>query len=121
MKQETKNDGKDIKTRIEQLDEKKQKLQALPKRLRQYKKSENRRKQNRKFSTNQKKFYQTLNNTEIIVNNSSNITNIEQFWSDIWSNPVQHNRHAQWIQTEINKYSTIEQIPEIRIKLEEVT
>ena len=49
---------------IEQLEEKKQKLQALAKRLRRYKKSENRRRQNQTFNTNQKKFYQTLDGTK---------------------------------------------------------
>lgn len=97
---------------IEQLDEKKQKLQALAKRLRRYKKSENRRKQNQTFSTNQKKFYQTLDNTEITINNPPNITVVEHFWSSIWSNPVQHNRHAQWIHAETDKYNMIQQIPD---------
>lgn len=105
----------------ELLDEKKQKLQALAKRLKRYKKSENRRKQNQLFNTNQKKFYQTLDNLETTVNTPPNIKNVEHFWSSIWSNPIQHNRQAQWIQTETNKYSIIQQMPEIIIKHEEVT
>lgn len=102
------------------LDTKKQKLQALSKRLRRYKKSNQRRKDNKNFETNQKMFYRNLNN-EQKIENPPDINDITQFWKNIWSNPVEHSEHPEWVEVEKEATKDVNEMQKLTIEPDDVT
>ena len=85
----------------EYLDTLKQKLSALAKRLRRYKACTDRKTQNKLFENNEKIFYRQLNNQEHTEGNGVPTKDeITEFWSGIWSQPLEHNIDAPWIEEE---------------------
>ncbi|PZC84738.1 hypothetical protein B5X24_HaOG204286 [Helicoverpa armigera] len=91
----------DPNTQIEHfLDTLKQKLNASASRLRRYITCTNRKTQNAKFYNNERLFYRNLTS-----NNNTNEQNLEtpppeilrEFWANIWENPVEHDKQAEWI------------------------
>lgn len=83
------------------LDTIKQKLNAISSRLRRYLACTQRKKQNATFVNTEKQFYKTLGNfsqinTEIASETPSPQI-LQQFWSGLWENPVQHNADADWL------------------------
>ncbi|KAL1447711.1 hypothetical protein WDU94_005591, partial [Cyamophila willieti] len=102
------------------IDTMKQKLSIYAQRLRNYKKSKERREHNLQFGRNQKIFYKQIKaerpqqmpeNTEIPPDAEA----IEQFWAGIWANEEHYNRTASWIKTIEDEATTIEEMPETRI------
>lgn len=95
----------------EHLDELKQKLAAKSRRLRRYKETTERKLQNSMFRQNEKVFYQQLRpncNFQRENNGAPDQQNLEQYWSDIWSETHHHNSEAHWIKEEINNVQTLE-------------
>jgi hypothetical protein len=100
------------------LDTKKQKLQALSKRLRRYKISNQRRSDNKSFETNQKLFYRNFDKDQTI-HNIPNINEVTQFWKNTWSNPVDHTSQPSSRESEESQH--IDDMPEFIIMSEDVT
>ncbi|CAH2019539.1 unnamed protein product [Acanthoscelides obtectus] len=90
-------------TIVEVLDLLKQRLLALSQRVKRYKKSSQRRKQNILFHRNQRAFYKSVGkeSDRTLQGKTSfpNTEDIRHFWSGIWSNPREH-RTAHWYQQE---------------------
>lgn len=82
------------------LDTIKQKLSLTSNRLKRYINCTNRKTQNKQFKNNEKVFYRNISNSTDNLNNtiSPSIDDQYTFWSNIWSNPIQHNINAEWIQ-----------------------
>lgn len=87
-------------TPIELLDTLKQKLAVYSTRLKRYKESNERRKQNSLFNKNEKLFYKRINTGEEINIIPPTKEELTKFWKDLWSREKKHNEKAQWIQTE---------------------
>ncbi|KAI5716688.1 hypothetical protein M8J76_010645 [Diaphorina citri] len=83
----------------------KQHIAAISKRLRRYNKSHKRRMHNKHFTRNEKRFYANLEKQ----NNPNNYYSppqqdqVIEYWKNIWSNPVQHNKNATWIKEEVER------------------
>ncbi|CAH2018605.1 unnamed protein product [Acanthoscelides obtectus] len=89
-------------TIVEVLDLLKQRLLALSQRVKRYKKSSQRRKQNILFHRNQRAFYKSVGRIRSYTTRKTSFPNTEDirhFWSGIWSNPREH-RTAHWYQQE---------------------
>ncbi|XP_060802889.1 uncharacterized protein LOC132902324 [Amyelois transitella] len=112
------------------LDTLKQKLNALASRLRRYKLTTLRKSQNKQFNSNEKSFYRLLNssnssgmNTHTSSTNSSdnemipNATELQEFWSSIWSKPVDH-KEGPWIEEDKKRFTHIEEMSFEMINLE---
>ncbi len=77
----------------------------MGKRLKRYNRSF-KRKDNRKFNSNQKLFYQSLTKQKPINRpQPPEKQDVINFWKNLWSNPVLHNRHCTWIEDEKNNSS----------------
>lgn len=113
-------ENRSSETIIEILDTKKQQLQAQTKRLKRYKKSYQRKQENKLFNTNEKKFYRTLQTTEQQMNNPPPIIELKSYWANIWSQAVTHNRKAQWITDEETTQTSTTPMPNTTITLEDV-
>lgn len=86
------------KTLVEILDTLKQQLDVKSSRLRRYQISDKRKVQNKLFNSSQKSYYRNLHKSHEPQNEGVlQIEDAERFWSNIWSNPAQHNNQAQWI------------------------
>ena len=84
---------KSIKQVIEEL---KQRIIATSKKIERYEGRTKQYKENRLFQTNQKRFYQQLegkNITTITPDSQETLT----FWKNIWSEPVEYNKEATWL------------------------
>lgn len=103
------------------LDTLKQKLQVYAYRLRKYKESNERKKQNTTFKFNEKAFYKKLtespNQVEI---NPPTKQQIQTYWQDIWSKTENHNNNT-WIIQEQETYSNISTQNNPTITLPELT
>ncbi|XP_039755836.1 uncharacterized protein LOC120630638 [Pararge aegeria] len=97
------------------LDTFKQKLALKVHRLRRYKKAQQRKKDNAIFATNEKMFYRNLNkpHTDRISDEkieTPTIEHLENFWSGIWEQQVEHNNEAAWITEEDFKWRGIDEM-----------
>lgn len=99
---------------IDTLDYKTQKMQALAKRLRRYKKSTKRHRDNTIFNNNQKAFYRSLNK-ESTIKEAPCMAEVQTFWENVWSRPTEHNSEAEWIKEELDATQHLESMPEIVI------
>lgn len=105
----------------DKLDLFKQKLQAASKRLRRYKISNQRRADNKLFNTNQKLFYRKFSKDDITIIQPPNATEVQQYWENMWSKPVQHQLHSSWATIEEREMSNINPMSETHISTENVT
>lgn len=102
------------------LDTLKQKLAVYSNRLRRYKESHERKRQNFTFTNSEKKFYKQLESRDNIQPAHPNIHEIENFWENIWSRSVRHNDQALWLREEVNRYSDIQQQNDNIVTVEEL-
>lgn len=105
------------------LDTMKMKLSVTASRLKRYKESMLRKKQNKLFADNQKLFYRHIEQPSISEASNDKFPSVEEtktLWYNIWGEPVQHNKKADWIQEERATYETLEMMPDQKITLEEV-
>lgn len=78
-----------------------QKLSVKSKRLKRYKKSADRKRQNMLFRRSEKGFYRGLREgATILVSQPPTRESIEFFWRGIWADGVEHEEGAQWIASE---------------------
>ena len=75
-----------------------QKIKAKTGKITRYQQRVSQYKQNRLFRNNERRFYQQLNNeSEHLENEVPDAETARNFWSDIWSREVQHNKNANWL------------------------
>jgi hypothetical protein len=72
------------------------------------------------FNTNQKLFYRTINSEDIKITQYPDTHDIQTYWEDIWSQPVQHNSHSEWSNIEEQEMEHINQMLELIIDLDDV-
>ncbi|KAL1448377.1 hypothetical protein WDU94_008928 [Cyamophila willieti] len=86
------------------MDTLKQKLAVFSSRLRRYSKGDNRKKQNRDFENNEKKFYRQLkagkNTTEEESSETPTQDQVTAYWSAIWGQRGAYNANASWLRAE---------------------
>ncbi|XP_044760847.1 uncharacterized protein LOC123318293 [Coccinella septempunctata] len=94
----------------------KQKVAALGNRIRRYHQRTLRYKQNNLFANNQRLFFRQIE-TEDTKQQKETPTEekMTAFWKDIWSQSVEHDTGARWIDTEIRNSSGYTAMPEINI------
>ena len=91
---------------------KKAKLMRYDQRAKQYE-------QNRLYRVDQKRFYQEINGertNEAVIPDSDES---QKFWSDIWSNEIEHKKDAEWLQ-ELKQPNTSPKQAEIKITVRDV-
>jgi hypothetical protein len=91
------------------LDTLKQKLSVKAQRLRRYKEANERKQQNRLFTTNEKTCYRNLKRERRLdcqdkLPDKEILTN---FWASIWGNAARHNLKASWIRSEQKRMSNV--------------
>jgi hypothetical protein len=87
----------EAKTITEVAEELKQRVLATAKKIERYESRIQQFRQNRQFKTNQRRFYQNL---EEGSNNQAEMPDKEEttkFWRDIWDSPEEHSGNAAWI------------------------
>ena len=88
------------------IEELKQRIVAIAAKVRRYQETVDRFKQNKMFENNQRQFYRELNQEgERCDDDQPDTEESKKFWGDIWSESVDHNRGARWLnnlQSEIN-------------------
>lgn len=102
----------------------KQTLSKLNYRLQRYETSAKRREQNAQFKNNEKIFYRNLNanDTDQLADRPAPTKeDLQTFWGGIWSEPAEHNKGAEWIQKEREKFANKEKMGWESITPEEVT
>lgn len=104
---------------IEQvMDTIKQRISVLAKRMRKYKKSNARKADNSLFINNQKTFYAKSKGTENIeIINPPNMQEVEEYWRNIWSHPVHHNKEANLMEIIENNTRHINQMTSNQITM----
>ncbi|KAJ0173873.1 hypothetical protein K1T71_011022 [Dendrolimus kikuchii] len=101
------------------LDTIKQKLAVKTNRIQRYKKAETRSENNKLFSVNEKLFYRKLKVSNIVKNSPSE-NSLTEFWSNIWSQEIEHNYSAEWIQNEIERMKKVKEMDFDNIDIEEL-
>ena len=81
------------------LSELKHELKATSQFLRNKKLLARRNSINKKFQLNQKKVFREWRNKKISIKTTSSKTDIETFWSSIWTKSSTHNENATWLKT----------------------
>ena len=90
----------------EQMEILKQEILALKEKIERYSSRTEFHRQNKLFETNQKRFYNELENKGKEENNGSGAPEKEKilnFWSSIWGNERKHNEDAEWFQDLANE------------------
>ena len=98
----------------------KQKIRAGGRKIKRYTDRCLQFKQNRLFQTNQKLFYETLDESgkrEVDAPDQDEITN---FWRNIWSQEICHNEHAEWLGDVEHELKSVEKQENIEISLEDI-
>ena len=73
------------------------------------------------FKNNEKIFYRNLTKTETVNNGAPEKEAVEQYWGSLWSNEVQHNNQAAWIESEENSMKEVSGMTATRITVEDLT
>lgn len=103
---------------IEYLDTLKQKLAVKCHRLARYNKAQSRKDNNKLFSFNEKQFYRKLKGkTEVHQPPSSE--SFQNYWENIWTHSIKHNKDAEWINNEKIQSETITEMEFQNIELAE--
>lgn len=103
---------------LDYLDTLKQKLSATTKRLRRYRLSYSRKRDNELFNKDEKNFYRKLQEKEQVSNNFPSQEEIEIFWKNTWSQKIGTINDTDWIQTEIENHN--QQMNNINITVEDL-
>lgn len=103
----------------ESLDNHKQKLMALSKRLARYKESQTRKEQNQLFQSNEKKFYRNLAGKGF-DGKPPNQEQLINYWSELYSKEKSHNKEAVWLQNEVKACQGIPEMNSNEISLKDV-
>lgn len=89
-----------------------QRLSALSNRIARYRRSRDRKKQNKTFKQFEGTFYRQLSkhNTQSPDAQPPSTADLRNFWSDIWERDVSHNEGASWITDEETRTNNIPQM-----------
>ena len=79
------------------IEELKQRFHTKTAKLKRYKERVNRYKIKRMFVQIQKRVYKQMDGIRNINNEKTNAEESKQFWSNIWDNEKEHERHAEWL------------------------
>ena len=102
------------KTITETIEELKQRVTAVSKKIIRYEDRICQFKQNQQFRTNQHLFYNNLMNPNHHKTVHPNKMDTLQFWKNLWDDPIEHNRNATWIK-DIEKSIKVEKMPDVLI------
>ena len=110
--------NKSIKQVIEEL---KQHVKALGKKIERYDNRIKHYHQNKMFQTNQKDLYKELNETTKTKTNAKpNKDEVRTFWSDLWSKEKHHNTNAQWLKDVQQEYDDVREQQDLIFTREKV-
>lgn len=98
----------------------KQRLAVYSARLRRYNESNKRKIQNQIFKNNEKTFYRNLTSKEEIEVIPPTKEEVTDFWSNLWSNPVEHIKDGQWIKDEVKRQEATAEQAEYVISMDEL-
>ena len=109
------------KTSLDSAKEKvKQIMQLKAQRLRRYDKRNKFYRQNKKFTTDAKKFYRELGKGSITVDIPPSEAEVEGFWNKIWGEEKSFNQDAPWIEREEQRMKDLEHQNWDNITVEEI-
>ncbi|XP_055522904.1 uncharacterized protein LOC129717088 [Wyeomyia smithii] len=98
-----------------------QRLSALAKRMRRYSECSKRKEQNRMFRTNERKFYNHIQNRNPDYSEGlPEIGEVTQFWANLWENPAQHNNDGMWLVEEEEYSGGIECMPAVAVSAQDI-
>ena len=98
-----------------------QQLKAKAARLRRYKVTHKRKKQNIEFVNNQKKFYNSLQNpTPESPGADIDHENMYGYWNELWSTPARYNDDAKWLTSISENSNTIDEMIDVTITTDDV-
>ena len=98
----------ETKTIAEVAETLKQRVTSTTKKIERYEARCQQFRQNRQFNTNQRRFYQNLEEGDNYSAEMPDKEDTTKFWKNIWENPKEHNTKAKWIesaQSVLNKHS----------------
>lgn len=99
----------------------KQKISAQGKRLKRYNKSLKRKQDNKTFQNGEKKFYQKVNQEgETKETKPPKEEEVFNFWNDLWSKEVHHNKNSEWITEERASKQNVERMEVQAVTLNDV-
>ena len=110
LKNKYKIEAKGLSMVIEEL---KQRIIAKAAKVKRYENRADQYAQNRLFQSNQKRLFELLEGNERDDDVRPNEDEFLRFWSEIWDNPVRHNKRAEWlneVKKELNKVKNQEDI-----------
>ncbi|XP_044760833.1 uncharacterized protein LOC123318279 [Coccinella septempunctata] len=97
---------------LDNLDTMKQQLAVYAHRLRSYKESNERKKQNALFEKNERRFYRDIIEKKHQTQNTcTKMLELERFWEEIWSKEVRHGADSPWIYEEERRMADINEMP----------
>ena len=102
-------------------EELKQRLIAITARLKKYDDRNKQYRQNMLFQSNQKKLFEEIDGIERDNDINPDANESQQFWSNIWDNPVHHNEEAEWLKDVEKEMENIEQQNNIQITVSSIT
>ncbi|XP_055527590.1 uncharacterized protein LOC129720177 [Wyeomyia smithii] len=97
-----------------------QRLSALAKRMRRYSECSKRKEQNRMFRTNEREFYNHIQNRTDYSEGLPEIGEVTQFWANLWENPAQHNNNGMWLVEEEEYSGGIERMPVVAVSAQDI-
>ena len=81
------------------IEELKQRITAIARKVRKYQGRVDSYRQNRLFENNQMQFYRELEQEEEICDNDQPVAEeSKQFWGNIWNQSADHKKDAKWLQ-----------------------
>ena len=101
----------------------KQRVAALGARIRRYNEAAKRRQDERLFEKNQKLFFRKLEVQEVKQLSTKLPSEQEafNFWSNIWSDDVNYNENASWLEEIENNTLNVPEMPSCIVTLEKIT
>lgn len=104
------------------LDTLRQRLSVKANRLRRYRESAKRREHNTLFSRIEKSFYRSLRESKgVKVSQPPTSDEVEEFWSGIWANEIEHEEDATWIKSEEDRVAEVPVMGNVEFTVEDVT
>ena len=102
------------------IEELKQCISAKTLKLKRYKSRVKQYRQNRTFKNNQKALYEELDGKMRQEQVMSDAEESIKIWSELWDNPVDHDKNAEWIMTVEKELECVTQQGNINITKEDV-
>ena len=99
------------------IEELKQRVTAKAEKLRRYEQSVQQYRQNRMFEYDQKNLYKELDgdSSGTATDCMPDAEESCEFWSNIWDNPIEHNRDAEWLTDVRDKLSQCSAQEDVKI------